>query len=54
MAEYAAMGALRLYRPSSLQVDPYSAYESSLLVLHTLDSWLALKPLEEPLLFAHN
>jgi hypothetical protein len=38
MVESAAMEALRLYRLFSLQANPCSAYESSLLALHTLDS----------------
>jgi hypothetical protein len=51
MEERVAMEALR---PSFLQANPCQAYGSSLLVLHTLGSWLALELLEEPLLFAHN
>jgi len=51
MAGFAATEGLR---HASLRANPYSTYESLLLVLHTLGSWLALVLLEEPLLFARN
>jgi len=53
MAEFAAMEVLRLFH-ASLQADHYPAYESSLLVLRTLDSLLVLGLLEGLLLFARS
>jgi len=51
MAEWVAMEVLRL---SFLLADPCPACESSLLVLRTLGSSLALGLLEEPLLFVRS